>query len=54
MFDRFYQADAARSGSSSSHGLGLAIVDAIMRLHAGVAAVSCPEEGIRFRLSFPA
>lgn len=54
LFDRFYQADAARSGSSSSHGLGLAIVDAIMRLHAGVADVSCPEEGmLRFRLSFP-
>ncbi|WEX85696.1 heavy metal sensor histidine kinase (plasmid) [Sinorhizobium numidicum] len=54
LFDRFYRADAARSGSSSSHGLGLAIVDAIMRLHAGAADVSCPEEGmIRFRLSFP-
>ncbi len=55
LFDRFYRADPARSGSSSSHGLGLAIVDAIMRLHAGVADVSCPEAGmIRFRLSFPA
>ncbi|MBY3527012.1 heavy metal sensor histidine kinase [Rhizobium laguerreae] len=54
LFDRFYRVDAARSGSSSSHGLGLAIVDAIMRLHAGLADISCPEEGmIRFRLSFP-
>lgn len=54
LFDRFYQADQARSGNSASHGLGLAIVDAIMRLHGGSAEVSCPQAGeIRFRLVFP-
>ncbi|MDC7746561.1 heavy metal sensor histidine kinase [Rhizobium binxianense] len=54
LFDRFYRADPSRSAATESHGLGLAIVDAIMRLHRGEAEVSCPEHDlIRFRLSFP-
>jgi two-component system heavy metal sensor histidine kinase CusS len=35
LFERFYRADRARSGSSSHHGLGLAIVAAIARMHGG-------------------
>lgn len=35
LFERFYRADPARSGSSSHHGLGLSIVSAIARMHGG-------------------
>lgn len=35
LFERFYRADKARSGSSSHHGLGLTIVAAIARMHGG-------------------
>ena len=35
IFERFYRADRSRSGSSSHHGLGLAIVAAIARMHGG-------------------
>lgn len=35
MFERFFRADAARTGSSQHHGLGLAIVAAIARMHDG-------------------
>lgn len=35
LFERFYRADRSRSGSSSHHGLGLAIVSAIARMHGG-------------------
>ncbi|WP_153075418.1 heavy metal sensor histidine kinase [Paraburkholderia bonniea] len=55
LFDRFYRGDAARSTPSTSNGLGLAIVSAIMHLHGGTAQVSCPRPGvIRFVLEFPA
>jgi two-component system heavy metal sensor histidine kinase CusS len=35
LFDRFFRVDAARPDSQSHHGLGLAIVAAIARMHAG-------------------
>lgn len=35
VFERFFRADAARTGSSQHHGLGLAIVAAIARMHDG-------------------
>ena len=35
LFDRFYRADAARSQADRNHGLGLAIVAAIARMHGG-------------------
>lgn len=37
IFDRFFRVDAARPGAASNHGLGLAIVAAIARMHAGWA-----------------
>lgn len=35
LFDRFFRVDTARSDGQSHHGLGLAIVAAIARMHAG-------------------
>lgn len=35
IFDRFFRVDSARLDSQSHHGLGLAIVAAIARMHAG-------------------
>lgn len=35
LFDRFFRIDSARSDGQSHHGLGLAIVAAIARMHAG-------------------
>lgn len=35
IFDRFYRVDDARTGRSEGHGLGLAIVRAIARMHGG-------------------
>ncbi|WP_120971733.1 heavy metal sensor histidine kinase [Comamonas sp. lk] len=35
LFDRFYRSDAARSQADRNHGLGLAIVAAIARMHGG-------------------
>lgn len=54
LFDRFYRVDAARSQSASSAGLGLAIVQSIMKLHGGSALVASRENGdTRFSLVFP-
>ncbi len=35
LFDRFFRVDSARSDGQAHHGLGLAIVAAIARMHAG-------------------
>jgi len=35
LFDRFYRADAARTHGDRNHGLGLAIVAGIARMHGG-------------------
>jgi len=35
LFDRFFRVDSARQDSQSHHGLGLSIVAAIARMHAG-------------------
>lgn len=54
MFDRFYRGDKSRSEYTESNGLGLAIVNAIMALHAGTATVSCSaDHWIVFTLFFP-
>lgn len=47
MFDRFYRADEARRDSHESHGLGLAIVRAVARMHGGTAFVQRAEGGTR-------
>ena len=55
IFERFYRADASRvrSGEEGS-GLGLSIVDAVMRAHGGSVSVeSTPGAGATFTLHFP-
>ncbi|GAB2529620.1 MULTISPECIES: heavy metal sensor histidine kinase [unclassified Simplicispira] len=45
LFDRFFRADPARSHGQSNHGLGLAIVGAIARMHQG-KPVARSENGV--------
>ena len=55
IFERFYRADVSRvrNGEEGS-GLGLSIVDAVMRAHGGSVSVeSTPGEGATFVLFFP-
>ena len=53
IFDRYYRADPARSAAGHSVGLGLSIVQAIMKLHSGeIKADSTPGLRTRFCLSF--
>jgi two-component system OmpR family sensor kinase len=54
IFERFYRADSSRvrTGADGS-GLGLSIVDAVMRAHGGSVSVqSTPGEGAVFTLLF--
>lgn len=54
IFDRFYRADRARTGSTGRAGLGLAISQAIVRAHDGVIeARSQPGEGAAFTVRLP-
>jgi two-component system heavy metal sensor histidine kinase CusS len=54
VFDRFYQADPSRDQTSQGAGLGLAIVQSIMRLHGGTASIeSTPGQGTTVTLLFP-
>lgn len=50
IFDRFYQVDACHAGS----GIGLALVDAFVKLHNGTIGVeSSPEAGTTFCVTLP-
>ena len=55
IFERFYQADASRAGGKHhGAGLGLAIVDEILRAHAGKISVrSAPGRGTEFTIQLP-
>lgn len=55
VFDRFYQVDKTRATAANGAGLGLAIVQSIMRLHGGTASVQRRvDRGTTFTLRFPA
>lgn len=52
LFDRFYRIDPSRTNADRNHGLGLAIVSAIARMHGGTAAAESDQKGtfIRFTI----
>ncbi len=54
VFDRFYRADRARSGSTQHVGLGLTLVQSIAGLHGGTVGIdSTPGNGTRVILLLP-
>jgi two-component system, OmpR family, heavy metal sensor histidine kinase CusS len=54
VFDRFYRTDPSRPDSAESNGLGLAIVQSIMRMHGGLASAESEAGGLTtFTLRFP-
>ena len=53
IFERFARADAARSRADGGVGLGLAIVDAIVKAHDGRVSVRTSAEGSTFSLVLP-
>jgi len=56
IFERFYRVDTSRQRSSSDgSGLGLSIVDEVMKAHGGsVSVASEPGNGATFTLHFKA
>ncbi len=53
IFDRFARADVARSRAQGGAGLGLAIVDAIVKAHGGSCRAASSGAGAIFTLRFP-
>ncbi|MCU7371262.1 heavy metal sensor histidine kinase [Paucibacter sp. O1-1] len=53
LFDRFYRADPSRTHADRNHGLGLAIVAAIARMHGGRAFAESAAGVTRIGLVFP-
>jgi signal transduction histidine kinase len=55
VFERFVRLDDSRGRASGGVGLGLAIVDEIVKLHSGTVQVTdSPASGARLRVSIPA
>ncbi len=53
-FERFYRADPSRSRHRGGSGLGLSIVDAVVRAHGGSTSLeSTPGEGTTVRIRLP-
>jgi signal transduction histidine kinase len=53
IFERFARADPARSREHGGVGLGLSIVDAIVKAHGGSCAVRSAKSGSTFSLRLP-
>jgi signal transduction histidine kinase len=53
IFERFARADAARTRATGGVGLGLAIVDAIVKAHGGSCAVTSSPKGSTFSFRMP-
>jgi signal transduction histidine kinase len=54
IFERFYRADPARSRVVGGSGLGLALVDGVVRAHKGsVGVTSVPGQGSTFTIALP-
>ncbi|MFP5482133.1 MAG: ATP-binding protein [Gammaproteobacteria bacterium] len=51
LFEPFYRVDQSRNESGHNHGLGLAIVAAIARLHGGESFAHCDGEWVRIGFS---
>jgi signal transduction histidine kinase len=54
VFDRFYRCDKSRTAGAGGAGLGLSIVQSIVRLHGGSARIASPPGGgTEVSLTFP-
>jgi len=54
VFEKFFRVESAASAGSGGCGLGLAIVDQVMKAHGGrVSVASEPGQGSSFALCFP-
>ena len=54
VFDRFYRCDRSRTAGAGGAGLGLSIVQSIVRLHRGSARIASPPgAGTEVTLTFP-
>ena len=54
VFERFYRADTSRNRETGGSGLGLSIVQSIVRAHGGtVKALETPGGGATFRVELP-
>jgi two-component system heavy metal sensor histidine kinase CusS len=53
LFDRFYRVDRAREHSGEIHGLGLAVVKAIVTMHGGSVFARCEEGEVLIGFTLP-
>ena len=53
LFDRFYQADEARSSEGKHYGLGLSIAKAVSENHGGTISAACENGKIIFTVTLP-
>lgn len=54
VFERFFRADASRTRASGGAGLGLPIVDSLVKAHGGsVSIITVPGRGCTFRVLLP-